>query len=118
MAQTLTLKATRRFLGNSRKATYTYDYHEIDRFIQFLTEIGYDCVQTSEGVLGSGNWICVRWEAPYGEDTRDFVIREIPLNSQSSTHIIRQYKELPQKYQNELGRRLDEIETELEEKGE
>lgn len=67
-----------------------YDYHEIDELIGRLTKENYECVQVDEGILGSGNWICV---AP-DDKHYNFIINEVALNCWSSAHTIRRCKKL------------------------
>lgn len=76
----------------------TYDYHEVDAIIGKLENGGYKCCQTDEGVLGSGNWICV----PPEDDEQFVIIREIALNCWSSGHEIHYRKKLTKALTQEL----------------
>ena len=70
-----------------------YNYQQIDKLINRYSEIeNSQTVQISEGVLGSGNWICT---AP-GKKTA--IIKEVFVNSWSSTHTIKMYNKTPKKY--------------------
>lgn len=71
-------------------AKILYTHKAIDYFISNLSERGYECVQTKEGVLGSGDWICV---SPY-EGRCHFIIHEVALNEWSSAHTIRRCRKL------------------------
>ena len=61
-----------------------YTYATIDKVLIELQKYGYECHQTREGVLGSGDWICT----PPEEGWYNYIIREVPLNEWSSGHII------------------------------
>lgn len=65
----------------------------IDAIIE-KTENKADILQTSEGVLGMGDWIIQSND----ENFYSYVIKEIYLNSQSSGQTIRKYRKLPKKY--------------------
>lgn len=80
-----------------KKVIY-YDYHEVDDFLEKLDLDGYECIQTSEGTLGSGDWICV----PPCEGFYYYVIREIAINSQCSGHRVHRMKKLTKAYSEEL----------------
>jgi hypothetical protein len=70
-----------------------YNYQEIDKLINRYLEIeNSEAIQTSQGVLGSGNWILT---AP-GKKTA--VITEIYVNDWNSTHIVKTYNKTPKKY--------------------
>ena len=70
-----------------------YNYQEIDKLINRYSELeNSETIQTSEGVLGSGNWILT---AP-GKKTA--VITEIYVNAWQSTHIVKMYNRTPKKY--------------------
>jgi len=83
------VKNGKQFPLNYRKENL-YDYHEIDELITKLTTENYTCIQTDEGVLGSGNWICI---AP-DNNHYNFIINEVALNCWSSAHTIRRCKKL------------------------
>ena len=84
--------------NTTAKPAAIYSYKEIDRLIDRLIRRGYDCIQTQEGVLGSGNWICVSPD----EHHLHVVVNEIYLNSWSSGHIIRRYRKLTKAHRKEL----------------
>lgn len=67
-----------------------YTYKAIDDLISRLSEHGYECVQTREGVLGSGDWICV----PPDKYRYHLIIHEVVLNEWSSAHTIRRCSKL------------------------
>ena len=84
-------------LKNGKSINY-YDFHEVDALIEKLNGNGYECVQVDEGTLGSGSWICISPNDNYYH----YVIKEVPLNSQSSGHIIRRCKKLTKENQEML----------------
>jgi len=72
-----------------------YNYKQIERLISQYTVLeNSNVVQTSEGVLGCGNWIC---EAP---SKKTAIIKEVYVNSWNSTHIVKFYNKTPKKYSN------------------
>lgn len=75
----------------------TYDYKAIDAFVDKLYANDYECCHVWEGILGSGDWICV---APDGEHC--YVIRERFVTSWSSTHTVEKFSKIPKKIQKEL----------------
>ena len=73
-----------------KKVTY-YDYQEIDKLIEKLLEEGYDCIQLSEGILGSGNWICIPADSG---NYYHFIIKEVYINQWQSGHTVRKCRKL------------------------
>ena len=70
-----------------------YNYQQIDKLISRYSEIeNSQTVQISEGVLGSGNWILT---AP---NKKTAIIKEVFVNSWSSTHTVKMYNKTPKKY--------------------
>jgi len=70
-----------------------YNYQQIDKLINRYSEIeNSQTVQISEGVLGSGNWILT---AP---NKKTAIIKEVFVNSWSSTHTVKMYNKTPKKY--------------------
>jgi hypothetical protein len=70
-----------------------YNYKQIDEFLSNYAKIeGSLIFQISEGVLGSGNWVCT---AP---NKKTAIIKEVFVTSWSSTHTIRYYNKTPKKY--------------------
>ncbi len=67
-----------------------YTCSAVDDALDTLIDIGYDCVQVSEGVLGCGHWICI---AP---DDRHyhFEFQEVYMNEWSSGHTVRKCRTL------------------------
>ena len=80
------------------KPVAIYSYKEIDRLVDRLTRRGYDCTQTWEGILGSGNWICISPD----DHHLHVIVKEVPLNEWSSGHIIRRYRKLTKAHRKEL----------------
>ena len=72
-----------------------YSYQQVDNLIERYTNKGGEALQTSEGVLGSGDWLLY----DFGGKLKFIVIREIYLNSWSSAHTVRMYNRIPKKYQ-------------------
>lgn len=72
------------------KAVTYYDYHEVDELVNKCNEVGYECIQTYEGSLGSGDWILVAPDDNY----YNFVIKEVALNEWQSAHRIHRKKRL------------------------
>ena len=74
-----------------------YGYRVAESLIDKYNDIeGSVVVQTREGVLGVGDWICT---AP-GKKTS--IIKEVAINEWSSGHSIRQYNTTPKKYEKVL----------------
>jgi hypothetical protein len=72
-----------------------YNYKEVDKLLQrYLSIENSNVVQTSESVLGCGNWICT---AP---NKKTAIIKEVFVNSWTSTHKITLYNKTPKKYLN------------------
>jgi hypothetical protein len=70
-----------------------YSYIEVDKFLIRYSEIeNSEVIQTREGILGSGDWVCT---AP-GKKTA--IIKEVFINSWNSSHTIKMYNETPKKY--------------------
>jgi len=68
---------------------------EIDAFIARLRDdYGYVCANTDQGVLTSGNWVCL----PPDGNHYGFVIREVALNCWSSAQKVKRFRRLPKKY--------------------
>lgn len=80
------------------KPVAIYSYKEIDRLVDRLTRRGYDCIQTQEGTLGSGDWICISPD----DHHLHVVVKEIYLNEWSSGHIIRRCRKLNKMDEKEL----------------
>lgn len=74
---------------------YVYSYQQVDSLIERYTNKGGEALQTSEGVLGSDDWLLY----DFGGKLKFIVIREIYLNSWSSAHTVRKYNRIPKKYQ-------------------
>jgi hypothetical protein len=71
-----------------------YTYQQIDKLINRYSQLeNSEIIQTSEGVLGSGNWILM---AP-GYKTA--IINEVFVNPWNSTHTVKMYNKIPKKYQ-------------------
>lgn len=63
-----------------------YTYQAVDNLRDRLrNEYGYTSIQLSEGVLGSGSFVCL---AP-DEKHYNFVVREVYINEWSSGHTVR-----------------------------
>lgn len=62
-----------------------------EEFIEFCEQVGYDCIQTSEGTLGIGDWILVSPDKNHW----NYIIKEKYLNEWSSCQEIEKFKELP-----------------------
>lgn len=73
----------------------------IDALVGNYATIGGDVVTLEEGVLGYGLTVC------FADGYKVAVIKERPLNTQSSGHTVRFYNEMPKKYQ-EMIDRLEE----------
>ena len=70
-----------------------YNYQQIDKLINRYLELeNNEVLQTREGILGSGDWICT---AP-GKKTA--IINEVFVNSWQSTHTVKMYNKIPKKY--------------------
>ena len=70
-----------------------YNYQQIDKLINRYLEIeDNEILQTSEGILGSGNWILT---AP---NKKTIIVTEIYVNSWNSTYTIKTYNNTPKKY--------------------
>jgi hypothetical protein len=70
-----------------------YSYIEVDKLINRYLELeNNEVLQTKEGILGSGNWICT------AEGKRTAIITEVFVNSWKSTHTIKMYNKTPKKY--------------------
>lgn len=74
---------------------YVYTYKQVHALISRYIEKGGEALQTSEGVLGSGNWLLY----DYNGRLKFIVITEIYINEWSSAHKIRKYRKIPKKYQ-------------------
>lgn len=80
---------------------FYYDYEQIETFMQKLRDnYNYECVQTWEGCLGIGNWICV----PPDEKHYFFIIHEEYANEWSSRHWIMKCRKLPKEWEEEYRR--------------
>lgn len=75
-----------------------YHYKDLLDFIDKLSGKNYECVQTWEGSLGIGNWICI----PPDDKHYYFIIHEEYLNSQSSIHSMMKCSKFPKKWEAEL----------------
>lgn len=72
-----------------------YNYRQIDNLIAKYSNIeNSEVIQTREGILGSGDWICT---AP---NKKTAIIKEIYVNEWCSTHIVKFYNKTPKKYIN------------------
>lgn len=70
-----------------------YNYKEVEKLIERYSQIENSTIlQTSESVLGCGNWILA---AP---NKKTAIIKEVFVNSWSSTHTITMYNKTPKKY--------------------
>ena len=70
-----------------------YTFQQVDRLINRYLELeNNEVLQTREGVLGSGDWVCT---AP---NKKTAIIKEVFVNSWNSTHTIRMYNKTPKKY--------------------
>lgn len=70
-----------------------YSYIEVDKLINRYLELeNNEVLQTREGILGSGDWICT---AP---NKKTAIITEVVVNSWNSTHTIKMYNKTPKKY--------------------
>lgn len=70
-----------------------YTSTEVNKFLKLYGEIeGSQLIQTDEGVLGWGNWVCT---AP---NKKTVIITEVFENSWNSLHKIRMYNKTPKKY--------------------
>lgn len=70
-----------------------YTSTAVEQFLHRYSEYeGAQLVQTEEGVLGWGNWICT---AP---SKKTAIITEVFQNEWSSLHKIRMYNKTPKKY--------------------
>jgi hypothetical protein len=71
----------------------TYSYKEAEKLIQRFNEIeNAQIIQTREGILGIGDWICT---AP---NKKTAVIKEVYLNAWNSGQTIKLYNKTPKKY--------------------
>lgn len=68
-----------------------YTYQTADKLISDYINLNGIAHQTSEGVLGSGDWILTGLK-------NSFVIKETYINAWASGHKITRYKKLPKKY--------------------
>lgn len=74
-----------------------YSYRQIDKFLDKYSKIeNSEVIQTREGLLGSGDWVCI---AP-GKKTA--IIKEVFVNSWNSTHTLKLYNKTPKKYIEQL----------------
>lgn len=72
----------------------TYSTTETQKLIDRYHELeNSQILQTEEGCLGVGNWIC---KAP---KMKTAIITEVYLNSWSSGHKVKMYNKTPKKYQ-------------------
>lgn len=76
-----------------------YSYKAVDELRDRLRdELGYTSIQLREGVLGSGDFLCI---AP-DDKHYHFLIREVYLNEWSSAHTIRRLSKISKALQNEI----------------
>ena len=72
-----------------------YTYQQIDKLINKCSQFeNSEILQTREGILGSGDWICT---AP---NKKTAIIKEVFVNSWISTHTVKFYNKIPKKYLN------------------
>lgn len=72
-----------------------YTYQQIDKLINKYSQFeNSEILQTREGILGSGDWICT---AP---NKKTAIIKEVFVNSWISTHTVKFYNKIPKKYLN------------------
>ena len=70
-----------------------YNFRQIDKFLDKYSKFeNSEIIQIKEGILGSGDWICI---AP-GKKTA--IIKEIFVNGWNSTHTLKLYNKTPKKY--------------------
>ena len=72
------------------KPVIYYDSIDVDQLLFHLSKLGYECIQISEGSLGSGNWVC---KAP-DDKHYNFTVEEVAMNSWSSAHKVHRKKKL------------------------
>lgn len=77
-----------------------YDYEDLQKYISYLSEKGYDCIQTWEGCLGIGTWLCL----PPDDKHYCFVIHEEYANEWSSRHWMMKCRKLPKQWEEEYQR--------------
>ena len=75
-----------------------YGITDTGNFINEMSENGYECIQTDEGVLGNGDWILLSND----ETKYNFEIREKFLNEWSSGQTIRRFSKLSKRLQKEI----------------
>ena len=76
-----------------------YKYTTLEKIIAKLRKVyNYNCIQTWEGCLGIGSWICL----PPDENKYYFIIHEQYQNAWSSTHWMIKCRKLPKQWQKEL----------------
>lgn len=73
-----------------------YSYKDAQKIIDRYISKGGEAIQTEEGVLGIGNWIC------FGGGLKTCIITEVYLNEWSGGQTIRLYNKMPKKYQKKL----------------
>lgn len=74
-----------------------YNYKEVDKLIQKYSSFeNSTIIQTREGVLGSGDWICT---AP---NKKTAIIKEVFVNAWNCTHTVKLYNKTPKQYINLL----------------
>ena len=83
-----------------------YTYQAVDNLRDRLrNEFGYTSIQLREGVLGSGDFLCI---AP-DEQHYHFLVREVALNEWNSAHTIRRVSKISKALQEEIERAEREL---------
>lgn len=83
-----------------------YTYQAVDDLRNRLrNEHGYTSIQLREGVLGSGDFLCI---AP-DEQHYHFLVREVYLNEWSSAHTIRRVGKISKALQAEIDTAIREL---------
>lgn len=75
-----------------------YTYEAVDDMRDRLSGMGYTSIQLREGVLGSGDFVCI---AP-DEKHYHFIVREVALNEWSSAHTVRRSGKISKALQAEI----------------
>jgi len=83
-----------------------YTYQAVDDLRDRLrNEFGYTSIQLREGVLGSGDFLCI---AP-DEKHYHFLVREVYVNEWSSAHTVRRLSKISKNLQAEIERAEREL---------
>ena len=75
-----------------------YTCEAAQRAVEHLTNMGYEYIRLSEGVLGMGDCVLLS----HDPNKYNFLIREKYLNEWSSGQTIRRFAKISEKLQNEI----------------